>query len=99
MLPWPGGKPMGAGPGKARRERVFEKGLLAGKRVLVTGGGTGLGKAIGRRYLELGAELVICGRRTEVLAATAQELERDLGARIETHACDVRSADAVEEMI
>jgi NAD(P)-dependent dehydrogenase (short-subunit alcohol dehydrogenase family) len=78
---------------------VFEKGLLAGKRVLITGGGTGLGKAIGRRYVELGAELVICGRRAEILAATAQELERELGARVETHPCDVRSADAVEEMM
>jgi NAD(P)-dependent dehydrogenase (short-subunit alcohol dehydrogenase family) len=75
---------------------VFEKGLLAGKRVLITGGGTGLGKAIGRRYVELGADLVICGRREEVLGATAREFETEIGVRIETHVCDVRSAEAVE---
>ena len=46
---------------------MFEKGLLKGKRILVTGGGSGLGAAMGRRFLELGAELVICGRRLELL--------------------------------
>jgi len=78
---------------------VFEKALLAGKRVLITGGGTGLGRSIGRRYVELGADLVICGRRDTVLAATAKEIASELGARIETHVCDVRSADAVEAMM
>jgi len=64
---------------------MFREGLLAGKRILITGGGTGLGKSIGHRYVELGAELVICGRRGEVLQATADEFARDLGARIEIH--------------
>ena len=41
---------------------MFEKALLAGKRILVTGGGSGLGAAMGRRFVELGAELIICGR-------------------------------------
>ena len=45
---------------------MFRSDLLKGKRILVTGGGTGLGKSIGRRYLELGAQLVICGRRPEI---------------------------------
>jgi NAD(P)-dependent dehydrogenase (short-subunit alcohol dehydrogenase family) len=78
---------------------VFEKGLLAGKRVLITGGGTGLGKSIGRRYVELGADLVICGRRQERLDTTANELKAELGASIETEVCDVRSAEAVEAMM
>ena len=78
---------------------MFEQGLLAGKRVLITGGGTGLGKAIGRRYLELGANLVICGRREAVLEAAAKEFETELGVRIETQVCDVRSAEAVETMM
>ena len=48
---------------------MFEKDLLAGKRILVTGGGSGLGAAMGRRFVELGAELIICGRRLELLEA------------------------------
>ena len=78
---------------------MFREGLLAGKRILITGGGTGLGKSIGHRYVELGAELVICGRRGEVLQATADEFARDLGERIEIHVCDVRDAAAVESMM
>ena len=46
---------------------MFEKGLLAHKRILVTGGGSGLGAAMARRFAELGAELIICGRRLELL--------------------------------
>lgn len=78
---------------------MFEKGLLAGKRILVTGGGTGLGRSMGRRFVELGAELVICGRREAALAGTAEEFASELGASIEMHVCDVRSADAVEAMM
>jgi NAD(P)-dependent dehydrogenase (short-subunit alcohol dehydrogenase family) len=48
---------------------MFRTDLLQGKRILVTGGGTGLGKSIARRYAELGACIVICGRRVEVLDA------------------------------
>jgi NAD(P)-dependent dehydrogenase (short-subunit alcohol dehydrogenase family) len=76
---------------------MFRSDLLAGKRILVTGGGTGLGKSMGRRFLELGADLVICGRRTEVLEATAAELA-SIGA-VTTHGVDVRDAAAVEAMI
>ena len=47
---------------------MFQGNLLKDERVLITGGGTGLGKSMGRRMLELGAELVICGRRAGVLA-------------------------------
>ncbi|WP_334187861.1 SDR family oxidoreductase [Noviherbaspirillum sp.] len=78
---------------------MFQAGLLAGKRVLVTGGGTGLGKSIGRRYVELGARLIICGRRADVLDQTAGELRDAFGAAVETHVCDVRDAVAVETMM
>ncbi len=78
---------------------MFRDGLLAGKRILITGGGTGLGKSIGRRYVELGAELVICGRRGEVLRGAADELLRDFGKPVQTHVCDVRDAAAVETMM
>ena len=54
---------------------MFREDLLEGKRILITGGGTGLGKSMGRRYLELGAELMICGRRDAVLKETAAEFD------------------------
>jgi NAD(P)-dependent dehydrogenase (short-subunit alcohol dehydrogenase family) len=78
---------------------MFEKDLLQGKRVLITGGGSGLGRSIGRRYLELGAELVICGRREAVLAETAEAFASELGATVDTEVCDLRSAQAVEAMM
>ena len=61
---------------------MFEKDLLAGKRILVTGGGSGLGAAMGRRFLELGAELLICGRRLELLEATAAQMRGDTGGAV-----------------
>jgi NAD(P)-dependent dehydrogenase (short-subunit alcohol dehydrogenase family) len=78
---------------------MFRSDLLKGKRILITGGGTGLGKSIGRRYLELGAQLVICGRRPEVLAAAANELQAATGGPVSTFQCDVRKADSVEAMM
>ena len=53
---------------------MFEKGLFNGQRILITGGGTGLGKAMAERFLGLGAELFICGRRLRVCEETAAEL-------------------------
>jgi NAD(P)-dependent dehydrogenase (short-subunit alcohol dehydrogenase family) len=78
---------------------MFQKDLLQAKRILITGGGTGLGKATAQRFLELGAEVYICGRRQEVLAATKQELSEQAGGKIHSHPCDVRDAIAVEAMI
>lgn len=78
---------------------MFQEGLLKGRRILVTGGGTGLGLSMGRRFLELGADLVICGRREEVLAEAAKTLGAETGGKVETHGCDVRNAEAVEAMV
>lgn len=78
---------------------MFQDDLLKGRRALITGGGTGLGKAIGRRYAELGADLVICGRRIDKLRETKVEFERDTGASVTVHRCDVRDAEAVEKMM
>jgi len=78
---------------------MFITGLLKGKKILITGGGTGLGKSIGKRYLELGAELVICGRRAEVLEQTATELSDSTGGVVTTQSCDVRDAEQVELMM
>jgi NAD(P)-dependent dehydrogenase (short-subunit alcohol dehydrogenase family) len=77
---------------------MFQADLLRGKKVLVTGGGTGLGKSMGRRFLELGAELVICGRREEVLADAVSEFDADFSGRASWRACDIRDAEAVEAM-
>jgi NAD(P)-dependent dehydrogenase (short-subunit alcohol dehydrogenase family) len=78
---------------------MFEKGLLAGKRILVTGGGTGLGAAMGRRFVELGAELIICGRRLELLEATAVQIRSDLGGKVGAIKCDIRDGAAVDAMM
>jgi NAD(P)-dependent dehydrogenase (short-subunit alcohol dehydrogenase family) len=78
---------------------MFEKGLLAGKRILVTGGGSGLGAAMGQRFLELGAELIICGRRVDVLEATAARLRSDLGGKVNVIGCDIRDGAAVDAMM
>ena len=76
---------------------MFAPGLLAGRRALITGGGTGLGRAIARRYLQLGARIAICGRRLTVLEETAAALRAEiLGADIAAHGCDIRDAAAVE---
>jgi NAD(P)-dependent dehydrogenase (short-subunit alcohol dehydrogenase family) len=78
---------------------MFEKGLLAGKRILVTGGGSGLGAAMGRRFLELGAELIVCGRRLELLEATAAGMRLDTGGKVTAISCDIRDGAAVEAMM
>jgi NAD(P)-dependent dehydrogenase (short-subunit alcohol dehydrogenase family) len=78
---------------------MFEKGLLAGKRILVTGGGSGLGAAMGRRFVELGAELIICGRRLELLEATAAQMRSDPGGKVTAIRCDLRDGAAVDAML
>lgn len=78
---------------------MFEKGLLAGKRILVTGGGSGLGAAMGRRFIELGAELIICGRRLEMLEAAAAQMRSELGGKVGVIGCDIRDSAAVDAMM
>jgi NAD(P)-dependent dehydrogenase (short-subunit alcohol dehydrogenase family) len=78
---------------------MFEKGLLAGKRILVTGGGSGLGAAMGRRFVELGAELIICGRRRDMLEKTAARLRSELGGKVGVIGCDIRDGAAVAAMM
>jgi NAD(P)-dependent dehydrogenase (short-subunit alcohol dehydrogenase family) len=75
---------------------MFAVDLLKGKRALITGGGTGLGRAMAKRYLELGADVYICGRREEVLKQTRQELASATRGRIEAFPCDVRDVAAVQ---
>jgi NAD(P)-dependent dehydrogenase (short-subunit alcohol dehydrogenase family) len=78
---------------------MFEKNLLANKRILVTGGGSGLGAAMARRFAELGAELIICGRRLELLEQTAAQLRSDLGAKVSAIRCDIRDGAAADAMM
>jgi NAD(P)-dependent dehydrogenase (short-subunit alcohol dehydrogenase family) len=79
---------------------MFSFDLLKGKRALITGGATGLGKAMALRYLQLGATVYICGRREEVLQDAVKELSPQATAgKVESFRCDVRELAAVEENV
>ena len=77
---------------------MFDKELLNDKSIIVTGGGTGLGKSMALRFAELGADLVITSRRKEVIEKTAEEL-REHGGKVLAIACDVRDPDQVNDMV
>jgi NAD(P)-dependent dehydrogenase (short-subunit alcohol dehydrogenase family) len=72
---------------------------LKGKTIIITGGGTGLGKAMGTYFLKLGANLVITSRKLDVLKQTASEMEQETGGKILAVACDVRKYDEVEKVL
>jgi NAD(P)-dependent dehydrogenase (short-subunit alcohol dehydrogenase family) len=79
---------------------MFKADLFKGKTFLITGGGTGLGRAMLDRFVELGADAVICGRRGGVLKETADEIMAKYpGRRVHAYTCDIRVATAVEEMV
>lgn len=79
---------------------MFRTDLLAGKRILITGGATGLGKSMGTRFVELGASLYICGRREDVLKQAAEELRAArASAQVKTFSCDVRDKERVDAMM
>jgi NAD(P)-dependent dehydrogenase (short-subunit alcohol dehydrogenase family) len=78
---------------------MFEPGLLKEKVVLVTGGGTGLGRSMSTRFLELGAKVAIAGRRREVLEQAAKEMGEQTGGEVLPVPCDVRDPEAVKAMI
>ncbi len=77
---------------------MFETGLLKGKSIIITGGGTGLGKSMATRFAELGADLVITSRRQNVIDETAEEL-RQYGGQVLAVPCDVRDPDQVQHMV
>lgn len=72
---------------------------LEGKTVVITGGGTGLGKAMGVYFLKLGANLVITSRKLDVLTKTAGEMEEKTGGKVLAVACDVREPNQVEHLL
>jgi len=79
-------------------EGMLREGSLKGKNILITGGGTGLGRAMGEYFLELGANLVITSRKLEVLEETAKEMMAKSGGKVLPLACDVRDIAQVESM-
>lgn len=78
---------------------MLKDGALKGKTIVVTGGGTGLGKAMGTYFLKLGANLVITSRKLDVLQKTADELEEKTGGKVLAVACDVRDSEQVENVL
>ena len=78
---------------------MFKPGLMKGQRVLITGGGTGLGKVMAEACLLLGAEVYICGRRGGVVEATAKELMDAHGGKCVGLACDIRVPEAIADMV
>src|SRR3990167_9060588 len=81
---------------------MFRPGLMKGERILITGGGTGLGKFMTEACLILGAEVYICGRRGGVVEATAKELmaaHPEAAGKVVGLACDIRVPEAISEML
>jgi NAD(P)-dependent dehydrogenase (short-subunit alcohol dehydrogenase family) len=78
---------------------MFKDGLMSGERILVTGGGTGLGKEMAEAFLKLGATVYILGRRGGVLKETADELMARHGGTVGAIPCDIRSAEAIKDAL
>ena len=81
----------------AYNEPMLRPDAMQGKTIVVTGGGTGLGRAMGTYFLKLGANLVITSRKLEVLEATAKEMEAETGGKVLAVQCDVRKYHEVED--
>lgn len=80
-------------------DMMLKPGALAGQRILVTGGGSGLGRVMAEGFQILGADVYICGRRGPLLDETARELMAAHGGKVRGIACDIRDPDAIEAML
>lgn len=78
---------------------MFIPDLLKQKKILVTGGGTGLGKSMSERFLSLGAKVIICGRREEILKETCLEFNSHYKDMASYQVCDIKDPQAVDNMI
>ena len=78
---------------------VFRDNLFAGKRILITGGGTGLGEVMTEAYAKLGAAVYICGRRGGVAQETAGRISKETGATVKGFSCDIRVPESVDELL
>ncbi|HEY2840091.1 MAG TPA: SDR family oxidoreductase [Pirellulales bacterium] len=86
-------------PTPKHTDGMLKPGAFEGKTVLITGGGTGLGRSVGHYLLSLGANLVICGRRKEVVQETAEALQTATGGKVLATGCDVRKPEEVEALM
>jgi len=80
-------------------EPMLREGALKDKTIVVTGGGSGLGKSMTKYFLELGAKVAITSRNLEKLQNTAEELKKETGGEILALRCDVRNYDEVAQML
>jgi NAD(P)-dependent dehydrogenase (short-subunit alcohol dehydrogenase family) len=80
-------------------EGMLKEGAFKGKTIVVTGGGTGLGRSMTKYFLQLGANVVISSRKLEVLQKTAGELMQETGGEVLAVQCDVRKYEEVEAML
>ncbi|HET9485937.1 MAG TPA: SDR family NAD(P)-dependent oxidoreductase, partial [Chryseosolibacter sp.] len=78
---------------------MLQPGSLKNKTIIITGGGTGLGRSMGKYFLELGANLVITSRKKEVIDKTASELAGETGGKVLAIPCDVRKYEEIENVI
>ncbi len=78
---------------------MLKENALKGKTIIITGGGTGLGKSMGEYMLRLGANLVITSRKEEVLLKTAKELESQTGGKVLPVVCDIRKYEEIQNVI
>lgn len=81
------------------KKGMLRDGALDGQVVVITGGGTGLGRSMAEAFLRLGAKVCIASRRMEVLQATADELQKATGGAVLPVACDVRDWRAVDHLL
>ena len=86
-------------PEKFYAQPMLKEGSLNGKVILITGGGTGLGKAMGKYFAQLGADLIISSRKQDVLVKTAKEIEEESGRTILPVQCDVTNYEQVENLL
>ncbi len=78
---------------------MFKKDLLQNKRILITGGGTGLGKEMANHFAEHGADLYICGRRENVLKETADEISEKFNRKVNYQTLDIRASKDVDDYV
>jgi NAD(P)-dependent dehydrogenase (short-subunit alcohol dehydrogenase family) len=80
-------------------EGMLKPGSFKDKTIIITGGGTGLGRSMGKYLLELGANLVISSRKKEVIEKTAEALRKETGGKVLAVACDIRKYEEIERVI